>query len=29
MVDANFYWKIFSLTGSIAAYLMYRKLLLN
>lgn len=26
MINANFFWRIFELTGSISAYLMYKKL---
>lgn len=29
MFDANFYWKVFKLTGSVSAYLMYKKLMVN
>ncbi|MGI5839867.1 MAG: YqzL family protein [bacterium] len=29
MVRAEFFWRIFELTGSITAYLMYRQLLLQ
>ncbi|WP_081627914.1 YqzL family protein [Caldisalinibacter kiritimatiensis] len=26
MIDANLFWKLFELTGSITAYLMYKSL---
>ncbi|MTI68225.1 MAG: YqzL family protein [Firmicutes bacterium] len=29
MIDANFFWNLFQLTGSINAYLMYKKLAIN
>ncbi|MBS4536275.1 YqzL family protein [Clostridium sp. D2Q-14] len=29
MLNAQFYWHVFELTGSINAYLMYRYLLIN
>ncbi|MBS4537988.1 YqzL family protein [Clostridium sp. D2Q-11] len=29
MVNAQFYWHVFELTGSINAYLMYKNLLIN
>ncbi|OWZ82867.1 YqzL family protein [Natranaerobius trueperi] len=29
MVDKNFFWKVFELTGSITAYLIYRDLQQN
>ncbi|HEY3423652.1 MAG TPA: YqzL family protein [Negativicutes bacterium] len=29
MVTAEFFWKIFEATGSIAAYLLYKRLMLQ
>ncbi|MDR5659591.1 YqzL family protein [Serpentinicella sp. ANB-PHB4] len=29
MQTANTFWKLFELTGSITAYIMYKKLILN
>ncbi|WP_425448190.1 YqzL family protein [Dethiothermospora halolimnae] len=29
VISARFYWKVFKLTGSVDAYLMYKKLLIN
>ncbi|NLM45262.1 MAG: YqzL family protein [Firmicutes bacterium] len=26
MIDANFFWKLFERTGSVTAYLLYRRL---
>ncbi|MGF7059554.1 YqzL family protein [Brassicibacter mesophilus] len=29
MINAEFFWKMFELTGSVNAYLMYKKLIIN